>query len=201
MSPLPSEFLPSARPLLNSGNGPPFYAGLLLLLAAACAHGPKTALGSSAAAQLEARSGSNVMGSASFTVEREQVTLVLSVSGASPGAHAVHLHETPDCTAPDASSAGEHWNPQGESHGAFAGGTFHLGDVGNLMVGSDGTGKLELTTERWSVATGATNDVVGRSIVVHAATDDFKTQPSGNSGDRLACGVVKPRTVGPVSAR
>jgi superoxide dismutase, Cu-Zn family len=172
---------------------------LSALALSACVHSPKPIRDPLASAQLESRSGSTLMGVAAATQDSGKVTLRLSVSGATPGRHGVHLHETPDCSAPDASSAGGHWNPAGETHGAFDAPPTHLGDLGNLDVAADGTGALERTSERWSVGTGLPNDVVGRAVVIHAGVDDLQSQPAGNAGGRVGCGVITARVLGAVA--
>ncbi len=145
-----------------------------------------------AVAQIGSASGSKVRGSATFTQDGATITLRVSLEHAPPGVHAVHLHEKGDCSAPDATSAGGHWNPSSHAHGEWGTAPFHLGDVGNLVIGADGNGALLLTTELWSIGSKAANDVVGTAIIVHAAPDDFKTQPTGNAGARIGCGVVRP---------
>jgi Cu-Zn family superoxide dismutase len=114
----------------------------------------------------------------------------LDVSGATPGKHGAHIHENGDCSAPDATSAGGHWNPSGMDHGAPGASPHHAGDLGNLTVGEDGKGTLTLSSAEWQLDTGAANDVLGKAVVIHAAEDDLTTQPAGNSGARVACGVI-----------
>lgn len=145
---------------------------------------------SMAAASLEAKSGTTTGGRATFTQQGGKVTLELDVENAPEGTHAVHLHETGDCSAEDASSAGGHWNPTGAAHGRFGENGFHLGDIGNLEVAADGTGKLTFSTEHWSIGGGGDTDIAGKAIIVHTSADDFNTQPTGNAGARIACGVV-----------
>lgn len=148
--------------------------------------------GRSARAQLESRSGSQVTGVAEFVEMNNQVELTLRISGASPGEHGAHLHETGDCSAPDATSAGGHWNPANTQHGgpdhqAMS----HAGDLGNITVGEDGTGTLRITRDNWSIGPShGKHDILGRAVVVHATADDLKSQPAGNSGARQACGVI-----------
>lgn len=147
---------------------------------------------STARATLEPRSDSNVTGTAEF-VRRDdgQIELTLRIEGATPGTHASHLHEFGDCSAPDASSAGSHWNPTTHPHGEWGDdGGHHLGDLGNIEVGEDGTGELTMTTDRWEIGTGGMADIVGTAVIVHTSADDFETQPTGNAGGREACGVV-----------
>jgi Cu-Zn family superoxide dismutase len=144
-----------------------------------------------AVARIEARSGSQVSGTASFMGEGGPLSLSIEIEGAPAGTHAVHLHEIGDCSAPDASSAGNHWNPTHEDHGRWGDAPFHLGDIGNVEVAEDGTGRLALITDKWAIGTGSQNDVVGKSIIVHEKPDDFTTQPTGAAGGRIGCGVVE----------
>jgi Cu-Zn family superoxide dismutase len=146
-----------------------------------------------AVATIEPKSGSTVTGTATLTADGDKVTLKVDVTGAPPGEHAVHIHEKGDCSAPDAMSAGEHWNPTGASHGKWGQAPFHLGDIGNMKVGDDGRGSIEFGTDQWTLGTGAMDDVVGRSILIHAQPDDFTTQPAGAAGSRLGCGVIRQR--------
>ncbi len=144
-----------------------------------------------AVATIEPKNESGVTGTASFTVTGDQVILTLSIENATPGEHAFHLHEVGDCSAPDGTSAGGHWNPTEHDHGQWGGEAFHLGDVGNLDVGEDGTATLTVETDLWSVGTGDDNDVVGRAVIVHEGVDDFTTQPTGAAGGRIGCGVIQ----------
>ena len=133
---------------------------------------------------------SGVTGTAVFIQNDDQITLMIEIQGASPGLRAVHIHEYGDCSAPDGSSAGGHWNPTGVAHGKWGEGEFHLGDIGNITVGEDGTGSISLTTDLWEIGTGSDVDVVGKGIIVHAGADDFTSQPSGAAGMRIGCGVI-----------
>ena len=143
-----------------------------------------------AIATIDSASGSSVTGMATFTQNGDQITLTIEIQNASPGIHAVHIHENGDCSSPDGKSAGGHWNPTGVAHGKWGEGEFHLGDLGNITVGEDGTGGIELTTSLWEIGTGSDIDVVGRGIVVHASADDFTSQPSGDAGARIGCGAI-----------
>ncbi len=144
--------------------------------------------GHMASANLESRSGSSVTGTGTFAEKDNKVTLTLDIAGATPGKHGAHIHETGDCSAPNASSAGGHWNPATKTHGT-PDPAHHLGDLGNIDVGADGKGKLTLSRE-WTVGDGSATDVVGKALVIHASEDDLMTDPAGNSGDRQACGVI-----------
>ncbi len=146
-----------------------------------------------AIAMIGSASGSNVAGMATFTEENGTVSLVLELKGVTPpGSHAVHLHEFGDCNAPDASSAGSHWNPTKQQHGHWGKDAFHLGDIGNIEIAADGTGKLTMSTDAWSVGgSDTTKNIIGKSIIVHEKSDDFMTQPTGAAGGRIGCGVVQ----------
>ncbi len=134
---------------------------------------------------------SGVVGKAVFTQIGDNIKLVVSLANASAGEHAVHIHATGDCSAPDGTSAGGHWNPTGVAHGKWGEGEFHLGDIGNMTVDDQGMGKIELTTNLWEMNTGSDIDIVGKAIIVHAGADDFVSQPSGNAGARIGCGVIE----------
>jgi superoxide dismutase, Cu-Zn family len=146
-----------------------------------------------AKATMEAASGSKVTGDATFTDEGQgKVRFELTASNLTPGEHAVHIHEKGDCSAEDASSAGGHWNPTMKPHGKRGDGTsYHKGDIGNMTVGNDGNGKMSMTIDGWSIGGADSTNVVGKSVIIHEKADDFKTQPSGNAGGRISCGVIK----------
>lgn len=141
-----------------------------------------------AVASLESRSGSTVTGTVTFTRADSGLNVTVELSGASPGKHAVHVHEKGDCSAPDGSSAGSHFNPLGHEHGAPDGAQQHAGDFGNVEIGEDGKGTVTLTARAIRLGDGETN-VLGRAVIVHANHDDF-SQPVGNAGGRQACGVI-----------
>lgn len=144
----------------------------------------------SLSATIESRSGSGISGTAVFEQTPDGVRVVVDLSGATPGEHGVHIHEIGDCSAEDASSAGGHFNPGNTEHGAPDATPHHAGDLGNITVKEDGTGTLELITKDLSLRDGP-NAIAGRAIVVHAGRDDLTSQPSGNSGARIGCGVIK----------
>jgi superoxide dismutase, Cu-Zn family len=144
--------------------------------------------GHMARATIEARSGSTLTGTATFTEEADGVHVVVEVAGAPPGDHAVHVHEKGDCSAPDASSAGSHFNPNHVEHGGPHTAVHHPGDFGNMTVGADGKGRIELVTKDLTVGESPIS-VVGLSIIVHEKPDEF-TQPVGNAGGRIGCGVI-----------
>lgn len=117
--------------------------------------------------------------------------LVIDVTGLSPGAHGVHLHGTGRCDTPDFTSAGSHWNPTGAEHGSLNPAGPHAGDLGNAVA--DASGRLRATLPLPPVAAGrALFDADGLAVVVHSGRDDERTDPGGDSGDRVACGVLRP---------
>jgi Cu-Zn family superoxide dismutase len=131
---------------------------------------------------------SKVSGTVHFTSEAGGVHVVADVKGVKPGQHGFHLHEKGDCSTPDYKSAGGHFNPSNASHACDPTNPRHAGDFGNLTVDKDGNGHLDMTTTELSFD--GPNSVLGKAVILHAGVDDCKTQPTGNSGDRLACGVV-----------
>jgi superoxide dismutase, Cu-Zn family len=168
---------------------------LPLVLLAACArhatHGHTPApSGPAASAMLESRSGSQTTGSARFEPVEGGVRVSIDLRGATPGLHGVHVHQVGDCSDPEAKSAGPHFAPEGHRHGLPPTAARHLGDLGNIRVGEDGTGTHELTVPGATVAEGDASSFLGRALVVHAHEDDG-TDPAGNSGPRIACGVIR----------
>lgn len=169
-------------------------AGLLALawtIVAQAQYGGRA--GSRAVATIEARGGSKVAGEANFAAKGRNVTMTIKVTGLTPGTHAIHLHEVGDCSDPEAKSAGAHWNPTKAQHGRWGEGSFHHGDIGNLVANDAGEATLTFTTNLWTIGGDPASDVVGRSVIVHDKADDFQTQPTGNAGGRIGCGVIKSR--------
>lgn len=164
---------------------------LSVLAAALLAGCATTPAGPSAAAQLAARSGSTVSGSVTFVETAGGVRVEALVSGLTPGEHGFHVHEVGDCTAPDAASAKGHFNPAGKAHGHHGNEEHHGGDMPNLVANA--LGEASYKVELKGVSLSGPNGVVGRSVVIHADPDDYKSQPAGNSGKRVACGVIASR--------
>jgi Cu-Zn family superoxide dismutase len=142
-----------------------------------------------ALAVLQPTGGSGVSGEIVFGVAGSKVRVVAEIRGLTPGAHGFHIHENGDCGAADGSSAGGHFNPSGRSHGNPDLSEHHVGDMPQLIADVNGNARLTAYLDGVQLGEGAGN-IIGRSIVVHAGADDFKTQPAGNSGARLACGVI-----------
>ena len=130
-------------------------------------------------------------GTAQVLASGSQVNIAIAVVGLSPGVHGVHLHLTGACDAPDFATAGAHLNPGGHQHGTGNPSGSHLGDLPNVTVGPAGTGTVSTTLagSRDAVLT-QLFDADGTAVVVHASGDDYRTDPSGNSGARIACGVL-----------
>ena len=143
-----------------------------------------------ARATIEAKSGTDVSGFATFKQERGGVLIDLTIENASPGWHAVHIHEIGDCSSDDGKSAGGHFNPTGHDHGSPHLPEHHAGDLGNMEVGEDGRGRHVILMPALSIS-GEENGVRGRAIIVHAGTDDLVSQPTGAAGGRIGCGVIR----------
>ncbi|MGO9018357.1 MAG: superoxide dismutase family protein [Syntrophobacteraceae bacterium] len=132
--------------------------------------------------------GSKVRGVVSFTKDGKGVRIVAKIEGLSPGPHGFHIHEFGNCTSPEANSAGGHFNPTDMPHAGPKSEKRHAGDLGNLEADKNGVARLEWTDNVISLE--GPGSIIGRSVIVHAQADDFKTQPTGASGARVACGVI-----------
>lgn len=143
---------------------------------------------SQAVAVLHPTEDSDVSGTVTFTTVDEGVQVQGNFEGLSEGKHGFHIHQYGDCTADDATSAGGHYNPAGNEHGAPTDDNRHMGDMGNIVAGEGGTATIEYLDPEISL-TGA-NSVIGRGVIVHGGEDDLESQPSGAAGPRMACGVI-----------
>jgi Cu-Zn family superoxide dismutase len=162
-----------------------FAAALLLSACASMQAGPR------ATAMLQPTAGNNATGTVTFAQAGGKVRVSGEVRGLKPNAqHGFHVHEKGDCSAPDATSAAGHFNPDGKPHGAADHQPHHAGDLPPLVADASGVAKFSYEADSISVGSGGANDVVGRGLIVHRDPDDFKTQPTGNSGARIACGVI-----------
>ena len=144
--------------------------------------------------EMEPKSDSNVKGMVNFVEKDGKVTMTANFSGLTPGEHAIHLHEKADCSAPDATSTGGHWNPTSQPHGKWGDeGGFHLGDIGNFTADADGNAEVVFETDRWCIGCGDPNrDILGKAVIVHKGSDDFTSQPSGAAGARVSCtGIIQ----------
>jgi Cu-Zn family superoxide dismutase len=173
-------------------NLPAIAAALCLAGCASFMPGGQTssaADGPSAVAKLEPTKGNNVTGTVRFTQKGDKVLVEAKVSGLTPGPHGFHIHEKGDCSSGDGLSAAGHFNPLGKAHAHSGTPERHAGDLPPLEADASGNASLNTELDVIKVGSGDT-DVIGKAVIVHVAPDDFKTQPTGNSGARVACGVI-----------
>jgi superoxide dismutase, Cu-Zn family len=141
-----------------------------------------------AIAVLHSASGSNVSGTVTFTASGDNVKVVADISGLTPGKHGFHIHEFGDCSDPKAASAGAHFNPAHKQHGAPDSGDRHAGDLGNIEADASGKAHVEMTDSVMKL--NGADSIIGHAVIVHEKADDLKTQPTGDAGGRVACGVI-----------
>jgi Cu-Zn family superoxide dismutase len=165
-------------------------AAVLAVAAGCAAMGPQS--GPSARADLEPTKGNSVKGTVTFTQAADKVRVSATFSGLKPnGEHGFHVHEKGDCSSGDGMSAGGHFNPGGKPHGDHrSSGERHAGDLPNITADAYGNATASFETSGISVGSGAA-DVVGKGLIVHRDPDDYKSQPAGNAGPRLACAVIR----------
>ena len=142
-----------------------------------------------ASALLAPTQGNTVQGNVLFKQEANGIRVIVEVSGLTPGSHGFHVHEKGDCSAPDASSAGGHFNPHQTAHGKAGEGVFHAGDMPSLEADANGNARLNVVLD--SITFAGEHSIVGRSLIVHADPDDYVSQPTGNAGARVACAVIQ----------
>jgi len=176
-------------------------AFLTVALCAACAHkestqpvaaapaptpvpGPTTAQ-----ANMKPAKKQKTKGVIHFTQNGTKLKVEAMIEGLKAGPHGFHIHENGDCSAPDFSSAGGHFNPGGKAHGAPSASEKHVGDMGNLIA--DSKGKAKLTLELDGISLSGPESIIGKSVIIHEKADDLKTAPTGNAGGRWACGVIE----------
>jgi Cu-Zn family superoxide dismutase len=139
--------------------------------------------------------GNNVKGQLVLSPDNHGLRITGNLSGLkAKSEHAFHIHQNGDCSAPDAMSAGDHFNPSGAPHGNptgdDSGAQHHAGDMPNLTADDKGNAKVDLRVENVTLGDGGENDVLGKAVIVHADPDDYSSQPAGNAGARIACGVI-----------
>jgi Cu-Zn family superoxide dismutase len=140
--------------------------------------------------QLQAKTGSKLTGTATLTEAEGGVTVLLQVENVKPGDHGAHIHMNADCSAKDAKTAGDHFNPDKHEHGLTDKEQRHLGDLGNITVDKDGKGTLEITIAGANLTPGDPHSFIDRSVIVHEKKDDGKGK-AGNAGGRIGCGEIK----------
>jgi Cu-Zn family superoxide dismutase len=141
-----------------------------------------------AIAVLHPTAGNNVTGLVTFSKSGDEIKVVADVTGLTPGKHGFHVHEFGDCSSSDGNSAGGHFNPTHKQHGAPDASDRHAGDLGNIEADASGKAHLEWSDKVMKLS--GADSIVGHSVIVHEKVDDLKTQPTGNAGGRLACGVI-----------
>ncbi len=170
-----------------------YVLAVLVTIGFAMGSGAIWAVGERAAAPLRNAEG-QVLGMAIFTQEPQGVRISVTVKGLSPGEHGIHIHAVGKCEPPDFLSAGPHFNPTNKKHGLNNPEGPHAGDLPNLVVGEDGSAVYEHITDRVTLTPGELSlfDEDGSSLIIHAGPDDQITDPAGNSGARVLCGVITP---------
>ena len=168
----------------------PVAVAVAAIVLAACQTTSDSSAPARATAGLKATKGNKTIGEADFEQVGNKVRVVIFVEGLKPGQeHGLHIHEKGDCSSGDGMSAGGHFNPHGKPHGHPKSGERHAGDLPSLSANKQGRARVQVEVDGLTVAPGPAS-VVGRAVIVHADPDDYKTQPTGNAGARLACGVI-----------
>lgn len=181
---------------MRTGLAVPAVVSALVLAACASAPPPKplpppVSAARAGSVNLASASGSLVSGKLMLVAMGDGVHLTGAVGGlAAHGQHGIHVHETGNCSAVDASSAGGHFNPMASAHGRAGSGVHHAGDMDNLIADSEGVARANIHLRGVTLGGGAPSDIAGRALVVHLAPDDYRSQPAGNSGARVACGII-----------
>ena len=168
----------------------PILSATLLAVAATLAGCAAMSAGPKATASLKPTTGNTASGTVTFAQSGSKVLVKGEVRGLKPNAeHGFHVHEKGDCSSGDGMSTGGHFNPDAKSHGQHASATHHVGDLPSLRA--DASGMASFSFESTSIAVGSgASDIVGKGLIVHRDPDDYKTQPTGNAGPRLACAVI-----------
>lgn len=162
----------------------PLAAALVLSACASGMSGPR------AVAQLQSTTGNSAAGTVNFSQRGDKVLVSGEVRGLKPNAeHGFHVHEKGDCSSGDGMSTGGHFNPGGQPHGSHSDMAHHAGDLPSLKADANGVAKFSFESKTIAIVSGM-NNIVGKGLIVHRDPDDFKTQPTGNAGPRLACAVI-----------
>ena len=171
---------------------------LLTILATSCAKMPPASAAlpenwdpqTIAAAHANLQSPGGVVGTLVFRAAGEGLAIDGTITGLGPGAHGFHVHETGSCEPPGFESAGSHFDPTSEAHAGPTATAHHLGDLGNIDADADGRAEVHAIASKLSLDATHAGSILGRTIVVHAKADDLRSQPGGDAGDRIACGVI-----------
>ncbi|MGB8337575.1 MAG: superoxide dismutase family protein [Burkholderiales bacterium] len=183
-TPAGAESAKAAPPAMTTATAPSTTTA-----AAAAPVAKAVSSGGAISASLVPLQGSKVNGTIRFTQKGDKVNVAGEIFDLTPGLHGIHIHEAGDCSAPDGTSAKGHFNPANKAHGAHMG-ERHGGDLGNLTANAAGMANLNLDVDGIALNSSSANGIVNRAVIVHADPDDLKTQPAGNSGKRIACGII-----------
>lgn len=167
---------------------PILHFALSLLVAGSFALSATASEPTTAIAVLHSTKGSKVEGVVTFTKSGNETKIVADLTGLKPGQHGFHIHEFGDCSSSDGKSAGGHFNPTNNAHAGHDADKRHEGDLGNIEADSSGKAHLELTDKIMTMS--GEKSIIGRGLIVHEKADDMKTQPTGDAGGRVACGVI-----------
>ena len=143
---------------------------------------------------LNEKNSSGVQGKVVFSQKNNLVSMVSTLSGLTPGSHAIHIHMKSDCSSDDGKSAGGHWNPTSEKHGKWGDlEGYHKGDIGNFVADSNGDAIVEFSTDQWCIGCDdEKSNILGKAVIIHQGEDDMISQPSGAAGSRISCaGIIK----------
>ena len=143
---------------------------------------------------LNEKNSSGVQGKVVFSQKNNLVSMVSTLSGLTPGSHAIHIHMKSDCSSDDGKSAGGHWNPTSEKHGKWGDlEGYHKGDIGNFVADSNGDAIVEFSTDQWCIGCDdEKSNFLGKAVIIHQGEDDMISQPSGAAGSRISCaGIIK----------
>jgi Cu-Zn family superoxide dismutase len=171
-----------------------FLATSLLTLVVSCSHNEYASHSMAPAVMKNAvanlvSADKEIKGVIEFTESNGEVSVVTKVDGLTTGAHGFHIHEIGDCSKADFTSAGGHFNPDKTNHGALHAEASHAGDLGNLVADKNMKAYTTIKTHGVTLGEGK-NSIIGKAVIIHKDADDYKTQPTGNAGGRVACGVI-----------
>lgn len=154
------------------------------------AQDPAKTTAQKAVAELVATEGNKASGTVNFQQTPDGVTVTGRIEGLSPGEHGFHVHENGDCSSTDSKSAGGHFAPAGHKHGASDAAEHHAGDMGNITANEDGVAQVDAQFAFLKMGEGEAS-IIGKAVIVHGGSDDLESQPSGDAGPRVACGVIE----------